>query len=141
MLVVLYRRVCVLSRFVSTPRHMVSTLDISKRLLKNCPDGSIRRAVSRDAPDLRDRRWQPLCTLGSTWYLPGVWTLALWSGAVLLALFARAGFIERITPRADLSTMMPWAADVPVLLGRFIGLSERVGVISVLPLLAESSLC
>ena len=41
------------------------------------------------------------------------------------------GFIERIAPLADLSTMMPWAAVVPALLVRFIRLSERVGAIRI----------
>jgi hypothetical protein len=63
--------------------------------------------------------------------------VALWVVQILLAaLFAGAGFTKLTTPLPDLATMLPYTADLPGALVRFIGASEVTGAIGlVLPAL------
>jgi putative oxidoreductase len=59
--------------------------------------------------------------------------IALWGGQVLLAaLFGGAGFAKLTTPIAELPAMIPWTADVPEALVRFIGTSELLAAIGLL---------
>jgi putative oxidoreductase len=59
--------------------------------------------------------------------------VALWlSQVALFAMFAMAGFLKLTTPIAPLSQTIPWVADVPVALVRFIGFSELAGAIALL---------
>jgi len=59
--------------------------------------------------------------------------VALWGGQVLLAaLYGAAGFTKLTTPMADLPAMIPWTADVPEALVRFVGTSELLGSIGLL---------
>ena len=54
--------------------------------------------------------------------------IALWVAQVLLALaFLSAGVMKLFTPIDELVQKMPWAADMPVALVRFIGASELAG--------------
>lgn len=59
---------------------------------------------------------------------------ALWIVQILLAAaFGMAGFSKLTQPIADLVPMVgPWAAEVPALLVRFIGLSELLGAIGLI---------
>ena len=59
--------------------------------------------------------------------------VALWGGQVLLAaLFGGAGFTKLTGSMAELPAMIPWTADVPEALVRFIGTSELLGAIGLL---------
>jgi putative oxidoreductase len=59
--------------------------------------------------------------------------IGLWVVQVLLAAsFAMAGFTKLTTPIAALGAMMPWTADFPELLVRFIGLSEVLGAVGLI---------
>lgn len=59
--------------------------------------------------------------------------VALWIAQVLLfALFAFAGSLKLMTPIAQLTQTIPWAADVPLGLVRFIGLAELAGALGLL---------
>lgn len=61
------------------------------------------------------------------------WNIALWILQVILAaMFLMAGFTKVSTPLADLTTMMPWTADVPLAMVRFIGASEILGALGLL---------
>ena len=52
----------------------------------------------------------------------------LWAVQGLLAFaFLGAGVMKTTTPHAELAAMMPWAADAPTWLPRFIGASELAG--------------
>ncbi len=54
--------------------------------------------------------------------------IGLWVAQVILfGMFAMAGFMKISQPISELSQMLPWAAEVPALLVRFIGLSEILG--------------
>jgi hypothetical protein len=63
--------------------------------------------------------------------------VALWVAQVLLAaLFGGAGFTKLTTPLPELATMLPYTADLPGGLVRFIGASELAGAVGlVLPAL------
>jgi uncharacterized membrane protein YphA (DoxX/SURF4 family) len=51
--------------------------------------------------------------------------ISLWSSqAILAAMFAMGGSAKATQPIAELSVRMPWAADIPEALVRFIGVSE-----------------
>ncbi|MEX2154330.1 MAG: DoxX family protein [Gemmatimonadaceae bacterium] len=59
--------------------------------------------------------------------------VGLWIAQVLLfTLFAFAGTLTLFTPIAQLAQTVPWAADVPVALVRFIGFAELAGAIGLL---------
>lgn len=59
--------------------------------------------------------------------------VGLWIAQVLLfALFAFAGFLKLTTPIEPLSQTVPWAAEVPLFLVRFIGLAELTGAIGLM---------
>jgi uncharacterized membrane protein YphA (DoxX/SURF4 family) len=54
--------------------------------------------------------------------------IALWAAQIVLAaMFGMAGVMKTFTPIAELSQSLPWTAEVPVLLVRFIGVSELLG--------------
>jgi hypothetical protein len=69
--------------------------------------------------------------------VPKIWPVALWVVQVLLAfLFGGAGFAKLTTPLPELATMLPYTADLPGALVRFIGASELAGAVGlVLPAL------
>ena len=59
--------------------------------------------------------------------------VALWGGQVLLAaLYGAAGFTKLTGSMAELPSMIPWTADVPEALVRFVGASELLGAIGLL---------
>jgi hypothetical protein len=59
--------------------------------------------------------------------------VALWTVQVLLAgMFFMAGSAKSFRPIAELMLTMPWTADVPVSLIRFIGTAELLGAIGLL---------
>ena len=59
--------------------------------------------------------------------------VALWGGQVLLAaLFGGAGFTKLTGSMAELPAMIPWTADVPEALVRFIGTSELLAAVGLL---------
>lgn len=61
------------------------------------------------------------------------WNIALWVlQVVLAAMFGMAGFTKVATPLTELATMMPWTADVPEAMVRFIGASEILGGVGLL---------
>ena len=58
---------------------------------------------------------------------------ALWTAQVLLAaLFGMAGTMKLTTPLAQLAAKLPWTAEVPALLVRFIGAAELAGALGLL---------
>jgi hypothetical protein len=60
------------------------------------------------------------------------WHVCLWIAQILLAgMFLMVGFMKTVTPIAELSRMVPMAADMPVLI-RFIGISELAGGLGLL---------
>jgi len=59
--------------------------------------------------------------------------VALWGGQVLLAaLYGAAGFTKLTGSMTELPSMIPWTADVPEALVRFVGTSELLGAIGLL---------
>jgi putative oxidoreductase len=59
--------------------------------------------------------------------------IALWIVQVLLAAaFGMAGFTKIMQPIDAMVGMMPWAADVPLLLVRFIGVAEVAGALGLI---------
>lgn len=59
-------------------------------------------------------------------------SIALWIVQALLALgFLAAGFPKLLQPIPTLAKMLPWAAQVPVALVRFIGAAEILGAIGI----------
>ncbi|MCI0570330.1 MAG: DoxX family protein [Myxococcaceae bacterium] len=59
--------------------------------------------------------------------------ISLWFVQVLLGgLFAFAGSLKAMTPIEQLAPQMPWAADIPEALVRFIGASETAGALGLL---------
>lgn len=61
------------------------------------------------------------------------WNIALWILQVILAaMFLMAGFTKVSTPIEELTTMMPWVADMPLAVVRFIGASEILGALGLL---------
>lgn len=62
------------------------------------------------------------------------WQIGLWSAQIVLALiFGMAGVLKiTMAPEALSSMGIAWAADVPVLLVRFIGIVELAGAIGVI---------
>ena len=69
--------------------------------------------------------------------VPKAWPIALWVVQVLLAaMFGMAGFAKLTTPLPELATMLPYTADLPGALVRFIGASELAAAVGlVLPAL------
>ena len=65
--------------------------------------------------------------------------LLLWIAQALLALlFAGAGLTKVITPMGDLAQSLPYTAELPEWLVRFIGISEVAGALGlILPALAR----
>ena len=61
--------------------------------------------------------------------------ITLWiAQGLLAAMFLMAGFMKLTQPLQKLAQMMPWTAQVPETLVRFIGLSELLGAVGlVLP--------
>lgn len=58
--------------------------------------------------------------------------LTLWIAQVILGvLFLMAGFQHAAAPVAELSQRIPWVADVPLWLLRFIGIAEMAGGLGV----------
>lgn len=56
--------------------------------------------------------------------------IALWIvQALLFFLFAMVGFTKAAMPLPEVIKNMPWAADVPAALVRFIGVSEALGAL------------
>jgi putative oxidoreductase len=56
-----------------------------------------------------------------------VFHITLWIGQVTVAgMFMMAGSLKTFTPISELSSMIPWAQDNPVLI-RFIGVTEIIG--------------
>lgn len=66
--------------------------------------------------------------------------IALWIAQILLLVaFGAAGAMRLFVPLPQLAATTPWAADVPALLLRFIGLAEIAGAIGlVLPALTRT---
>ena len=66
--------------------------------------------------------------------------LLLWIAQALLALlFAGAGLTKVITPIGDLAQSLPYTAELPEWLVRFIGISEVAGALGlILPALART---
>jgi len=61
------------------------------------------------------------------------WNIATWVAQVILGLlFGMAGVLKTFTPMAELATKIPWTAEVPEMLVRFIGVSELLGAIGIL---------
>jgi putative oxidoreductase len=59
--------------------------------------------------------------------------ITLWVAQIILGgMFIIAGIMKSSQPIIDLSQTVPWAADVPVALVRFIGLSELLGGIGLI---------
>jgi putative oxidoreductase len=59
--------------------------------------------------------------------------IALWIAQVILGvMFIMAGIMKSTQPIIDLSKSVPWTANVPVALVRFIGVSELLGGIGLL---------
>ncbi|AKV02640.1 putative integral membrane protein [Labilithrix luteola] len=57
----------------------------------------------------------------------------LWVAQVLLALmFGMAGAMKSFTPIGELSKSLPWVAESPAALVRFIGLSELAGALGLI---------
>jgi uncharacterized membrane protein YphA (DoxX/SURF4 family) len=64
---------------------------------------------------------------------PRVLHWSLWGVQGLLALaFLGAGVMKSTTPLADLAKQMPWVADAPSFLPRFIGVSELLGAVGLI---------
>ena len=58
---------------------------------------------------------------------------ALWAAQIVLAgMFALAGFMKATLPPVELVKQMPYAADLPLALMRFIGASELAGALGVI---------
>lgn len=59
--------------------------------------------------------------------------VALWSAQLMLAItFGTAGVMKLSLPIAELGQQLPWAADVPAALVRFIGLSEAAAALGLI---------
>ncbi len=59
--------------------------------------------------------------------------LGLWSGQIVLAaLFGMAGGMKLLAPIASLAQSLPWVAQAPEFLVRFIGLSEVAGALGLI---------
>ena len=59
--------------------------------------------------------------------------IGLWVAQIALALaFGMAGFTKVSTPIAELAQMMPFVADTPAALVRFIGVAELAGALGLL---------
>jgi uncharacterized membrane protein YphA (DoxX/SURF4 family) len=57
----------------------------------------------------------------------------LWVAQILLALlFAGAGFAKAATPLGELAASLPYTADLPGMMVRFIGVSEVAGALGLL---------
>ena len=60
-------------------------------------------------------------------------TVALWAAQVILAvMFGMGGFMKMTAPMDTLVQTVPWSADLPVALVRFIGASELAGALGLL---------
>lgn len=59
--------------------------------------------------------------------------IGLWVVQVLLfGMFLMTGFMKLSQPIAELSNMIPWVAEVPSSMVRFIGISEVLGALGIL---------
>ena len=59
--------------------------------------------------------------------------ISLWVAQVLLAImFLMAGFMKLAQPIEELSKSLPWTAQVPEALVRFIGLAELLGALGLI---------
>lgn len=59
--------------------------------------------------------------------------IALWLAQVVLGgMFIMAGIMKSFTPITELTPQLPWAAEVPEMLVRFIGVSELLGGLGLL---------
>src|SRR5688500_140340 len=59
--------------------------------------------------------------------------IALWAAQVILAvMFGMGGFMKMTAPMDTLAQTVPWSADLPVALVRFIGASELAGALGLL---------
>lgn len=59
--------------------------------------------------------------------------IGLWLVQGILALmFSMAGVMKATQPSAELATLVPWTTDVPLLLVRFIGVSELLGALGLI---------
>jgi hypothetical protein len=59
--------------------------------------------------------------------------VGLWIAQIVLAIFfALAGFVHGLLPIAQTAKSAPWAADLPVLLVKFIGTAEIAGAIGLI---------
>lgn len=59
--------------------------------------------------------------------------IILWIAQVVLGgMFIMAGIMKSTTPLTELTPQLPWAADMPELLVRFIGVSELLGGLGLL---------
>lgn len=65
--------------------------------------------------------------------------IGLWVAQIALAIvFAMAGFMKATMPIAELTDMMGWPAQFPVLLVRFIGVAELAGAMGlILPMVTR----
>jgi putative oxidoreductase len=60
-------------------------------------------------------------------------TIALWAAQLVLAvMFGMGGFMKMTAPVDTLVQTVPWSADMPVALVRFIGASELAGALGLL---------
>ncbi len=59
--------------------------------------------------------------------------ISLWiAQGILAAMFLMAGAMKSTQPIEQLATSLPWVADAPVALVRFIGISELLGAIGLI---------
>lgn len=59
--------------------------------------------------------------------------ISLWAAQILLAaMFLMSGVMKSTQPIEQLSAMMPWTADAPLALVRFIGISQLLGAIGLI---------
>jgi putative oxidoreductase len=59
--------------------------------------------------------------------------ITLWVAQVILAaMFLMSGFMKVAQPIAELSKMLPWTAEVPEPLVRFIGVAELLGAVGLI---------
>jgi len=71
--------------------------------------------------------------LQATAAAPPALRIAVWTARVILfVIFGFVGFLKLTRPIKVLSRTMPWVADAPVALVRFVGVSELAGGLGVL---------
>ena len=73
-----------------------------------------------------------MTTISTTHARPKVLHILLWIAQVIVAgMFMMGGFMKTFMPITELSAIMPWAKDIP-LLTRFIGISELLGALGLI---------